>query len=277
MNLNKKILFFFIVLICFKCNCKKNNIKQEIIDKINPNEPTLIWNTDLSKLNGGDFFSAYPLVYKNLVIYTTFNNNVVGDAKVFALNKETGEIVWQWNNTKSNIGIIANNMFVINNILVFAVGSFKDFTDQIVALDLLTGKTIWHNIYEHDRYVYNDFIIGINNNFYHFRTGGGGENKYDLYKTDATTGVSTLIKSFENNGVKLYIAHSAIKKFTDKLNNQYLIFGITKSQSNTDYDTVKEYTLCNYSITKDSFIYIKNLTEFGKIKTNQLLSAVNEN
>ena len=270
---------YVLLLIFFNCTCTKiTTTLPQKVNNTNPNEPTLLWHTDLSNLNGGDFFSANPVIYQNLVIFSTFNNNVLGEAKIFALNKETGELVWKWENSKSKTGIIPKNMYIINNILLVAITNiFQEHTSQIVAIDITSGKTIWHNLYEHNRFVYDVFVTGLNNNFFHFRTGGGDEKKYELYKTDANTGISTLIKTFENDGTRLAISLLSILKYTDELNKQYLIFGITKYESNTSYDSIKDYVLCNYSITNDSFLYIKNINEFSKFQSNQIVTAVNEN
>lgn len=93
---------------------------------------TLLWS------NGGidGFVETIPLIYKGMLIFGTWNNHL------YALDTETGDTRWVWNNGYSNRMLSpAACVPVAVRDRVFVVAPDR----KMACLDALTGKLIWHS------------------------------------------------------------------------------------------------------------------------------------
>ena len=93
---------------------------------------TLLWST--GGIDG--FVETIPLIYRNMLIFGTWNNHL------YALDTETGEIVWEWYSGYSNRMLSpAACVPVAADGRVFVVSPDRKMT----CLDALSGKLIWQS------------------------------------------------------------------------------------------------------------------------------------
>ncbi len=92
----------------------------------------ILWSN--SMIDG--FVETIPLIYKGMLIFGTWNNHL------YALDTETGEIKWDWNNGYTNRMLSpAACVPVATGGRVFIVAPDR----KMASLDALTGKVIWHS------------------------------------------------------------------------------------------------------------------------------------
>ncbi|MDI9338745.1 MAG: PQQ-binding-like beta-propeller repeat protein [Alphaproteobacteria bacterium] len=140
----KQLSVIFILFLNLYCD---KNIKT------NPHAPTLLWQ---SSFNNGLSYSIIPVVYNDIVVYSTYDGS---DAKfkLVAFNKLTGEKKWEWSNTKYLSGyFIAGFYHLYKNILYL---KYVANTDQILIIDLNTGMQI-QNVVLPPTYNSDDLIVG---------------------------------------------------------------------------------------------------------------------
>ena len=137
---------FLIFILFLNLHCDKNI-------NTSPHAPTLLWQ---SSFNNGLSYSIIPVVYKDIVVYSTYDGS---DAKfkLVAFNKLTGEKKWEWRNTLSNYGYFISSTtekpIVYKNILYLRyIGNYN----QILKIDLNTGLSLNNNTLAA---TYNKFIV----------------------------------------------------------------------------------------------------------------------
>jgi rhamnogalacturonyl hydrolase YesR/outer membrane protein assembly factor BamB/predicted phosphodiesterase len=93
---------------------------------------SMIWSND--QIDG--FVETIPLVYKGMLIFGTWNNHL------YAVNTETGKIIWDWHNGYTNRMLSpAACVPVAVNDRVFVVAPDRMMT----CINAVTGETIWHS------------------------------------------------------------------------------------------------------------------------------------
>ena len=255
-NMKKYKNYCFILLLILSCSCKKK--EPTIIEtNINSDLPQLIWNKDLTQYNDGqDFFSFAPVIYKNLIIYSSALYDGK-NPKIFALNKETGELVWQWTNEKSTFGAPFEPPYIYNNIFVVTLHTFAANKSQLIALDLETGKTIWHNFYENNNAV--SSRIHGNKEFIYTFIYYDNEYKTDFVEININTGNSTLIKTITNNGFFNQTRGRIMYQLGDK---KIIVFAFINFPDYNYGRIVKGYDIYNFDVIEKKFRYIKPINYF---------------
>ena len=269
-NMKKYKNYCFILLLILSCTCKKK--EPTIIEtNINSNLPQLIWNKDLTQYNDGqDFFSFTPIIYKNLIIYSssrTGNKN----AKIYTLNKETGELVWQWTNEKSTFGAPFAPPYIYDNILIVPLITFELNQTQLIAIDLKIGKTIWHKFYT-DGYELSSKIFGYKENVFTL-INYVNEYKYDFVEINIYTGQNKLIKTITNNGIHFSTRDIKVYQTENKINIVFSVLNYLNSQ----FNQVKDYDLYNFDLIEKKFNYIKKIDYFNINDTYQEISHADSN
>lgn len=83
---------------------------------------------------GANIYMTSPLVYNGMIYIASVDENLQGYAHIFALNGQTGELIWKYQ-TRNSI----KNTIVIDNDLVLA----QDAQGYLYAVDAHNGKLIW--------------------------------------------------------------------------------------------------------------------------------------
>ncbi|MGL5352723.1 MAG: PQQ-binding-like beta-propeller repeat protein, partial [Clostridium sp.] len=95
-----------------------------------------------------DYHSASPIIYKDLVIFTSKSGTIYG------LNKADGKVKWQY--TGEGTSEVRTTPSIQDNIMVFV-----DIKGNCYAMDLETQKTIWTKSigvdYIHEAFSYNGY------------------------------------------------------------------------------------------------------------------------
>lgn len=115
-------------------------------------------------------FNRRPVMYQNIMI-------VNPDEILYGIDKHTGDIIWQRSDFKNNgDGVFT---YQIYNEVLYAVNELG-LTDRVMALDPLTGKTIWEDLGRGNSAHSLHFL----NNVMYFTSRGDGE----LYAYDTENG-----------------------------------------------------------------------------------------
>ena len=100
--------------------------------KLDANNGKIIWEFDALK---GPVVST-PLLYKDLIIFGAW------DTFLYALNKDTGNLVWKWTNGSANrMYSPAMVIPVAHNDVIYIVAPDR----YLSAIDYHTGKTLWRS------------------------------------------------------------------------------------------------------------------------------------
>lgn len=113
-------------------------------------------------------FSQRPVMYQNVIA-------VNADAQLFGIDKRTGEVLWHRDEFKEysdgvfTFALYQDRLFVVNKLGV---------TSRVMALDPLTGKTIWEDIGRGNAAHALHFLNGV------MYFGSRGDGKLYAYDTD---------------------------------------------------------------------------------------------
>ena len=196
----------FIIIFILFLNCKKDILKTE---------NDLVWQ---NSFENGLSYSIIPIIYKNLIIYSTFDSTETKH-KLVAFDKKTGVKKWEWHN-KNNGGIFFENYYYLYNekLIITILGSYPK---EIIVINLENGieinsidnfikdKSIWGN------------LVGFENNVFSIYSEGDFVN-CGLYKNNILTGERTEIFKETHNGWKKYLDKICI--YLGKDNLHYLSF-----------------------------------------------------
>jgi outer membrane protein assembly factor BamB len=242
-----------IALVALGC-CKKEQPNANITIET-------IWKAPLS--NGVETSSTNPILYKNLVIYAADDNGDINKSKLIALNKETGQKVWEWKNTSQLSGYIPPNYTYINgNILVFPILG-KPY--QIAAINVEDGTQIWHTTLPEGG---SWQITGINNIVFQIR-GNNDRMKDEIFAADIKTGNWTSIYKATNIDAPIYIR--GIHAYKNSNNRNHLAFLVAKYKDFNFSET--ESTIIKYDIDSNKIVYQKKL-DFLPKKSDPTLDVV---
>jgi polyvinyl alcohol dehydrogenase (cytochrome) len=136
--------------------------------KVDKNTGTLIWKKLISSYTGitGDFARATPAVAGNLLILgnqsgkflgAAFNQPNPQPARVFAVDKNTGNLVWNRQVDPTPLSFVTHSAIVYKNTAFVGVASSEElvaafvppvywqwqFRGSVVALDVTTGRIKW--------------------------------------------------------------------------------------------------------------------------------------
>lgn len=92
--------------------------------------PALAWTKNV----GANLYMTSPLIYKGNVYVASVDENLQGEGAIFALNGQTGDILWRYPVRNS-----IKNTIAIDGGLVFA----QDAQGYLYAVDASTGKLVW--------------------------------------------------------------------------------------------------------------------------------------
>lgn len=113
-------------------------------------------------------FSQRPVMYQDVMI-------VNPDAQLFGIDKHTGEVLWHRDEFKENGDGVST--YAIYQDRLFVVNKFG-FTSRVMALDPLTGKTLWEDIGRGNAAHALHFLNGV------MYFGSRGDGKLYAYDTD---------------------------------------------------------------------------------------------
>lgn len=91
---------------------------------------TLAWTKNV----GANLYMTSPLIYKRNVYVASIDEDLQGKGAIFALNGQTGDILWRYpvrNSIKNTIAIDGGNVYA------------QDAEGYLYAVDAATGKLVW--------------------------------------------------------------------------------------------------------------------------------------
>ncbi|MEO1261608.1 MAG: PQQ-binding-like beta-propeller repeat protein [Bacteroidota bacterium] len=201
-------------------------------------------------------FNLYPIVHEDMAILAS-NCNDSNCLK--AINKYTGKTLWNWIDTNKTLGNAYYNLspYIFSNALILPISR------DLIAIDLATGKTLWHHKKE---YAGESFVDGLGDKVartYYDDT----EKVHKVFLVDIPTGSMREVKRFgtpekgkkfvrtpclsksKNSNDTLCIA-SVIEYMPGKMTKSYLSF----------------WKLPDTSLTQDMKIYRDNKSGYGVTK-----------
>lgn len=215
------------------------------LEQADNSTPKLLWKTPL--LNGKESFSFNPVIYKDWVIYGVKYARLdhFEKPKVVALNKNTGEKAWEWNDAQSDKESYSafDDTYTYQNILVISTGA------SVYAIDMNTGKSLWTTKAPEAG---SPSILGVGDKIYHVRR--NFDKKQDvLLKANIRVGsweaVCTIRKE---NKIALINYYRLINKDEDGKTYLYFTFGY----NNLEY-TDSELHLLKLDTETDSILMDK--------------------
>jgi hypothetical protein len=224
-----------------------------------------VWKVPLS--NGLETNSTHPILYKNIVIYSADDNGSKTKSKLIALNKETGQKVWEWTNTKQETGTIPSYYtYAHENILI---APLLGKTRQVVAINLDNGATLWHTILPEGG---TWKIAGIGNKVFHVR-GNFDRTKDEIFVADVNTGNWQSVYTASNINAPIFI--DGMHTYHGNDNKGYLAFlvGKYKDFSFTEVET----SILKFSVDSNRMVYQKVLNFIDKKNSSSSLLVTNAN
>jgi outer membrane protein assembly factor BamB len=253
-QLNFLSLIFLVVLGC----CKEPQ-------QPNPtNQVETLWKVPLS--NGEETGTTNPILYKNFVVYAANDNGDINKSKLIALNKTTGEKVWEWKNSHQNIGYVPRiYTYQKDNVLIIPIlGRIY----QIAAINLDNGQELWHKTLPEGG---SWQITGIDNLVFQIR-GNFDRMKDEIFVADIQTGNWQPIFAATNSNAPIYVNGIFAYRGTD--NRRYLSFLVGKYKDFQFSET--ESTIYKYDIDSSKIVYQKKLDYLRKT-SNPFLLQITQN
>ncbi len=129
--------------------------------KLRRSDGSLVWKASIGDYTGlpGDFSRNSPVLWENLVIVGDMGGIAGIGAKVLALDRETGALVWMKQVETHPFGIVTQSPLVHNGVLYVGISSFEpqvatfpgypccSFRGSLMALDAATGATLWRTYF----------------------------------------------------------------------------------------------------------------------------------
>jgi outer membrane protein assembly factor BamB len=217
-----------------------------------PKLPETRWKVPLS--NGEETGSINPVLYKNLVIYTANDNGDINKSKLIALDKETGQRIWEWKNSNQAAGYITlSNTYLHDNVLVLPI---LGNPYQIVGINLDNGQLIWHTILPEAG---SWQIAGMDHFVFHIR-GNLDRMKDEIFVADVSTGHWQSVYAASNINAPVFINGMFAYKAND--NKKYLTFLVGKYKDFSFSEGIS--TIFKYNIDSSIMVYQKVLTFLSK-------------
>jgi outer membrane protein assembly factor BamB len=222
--------------------------------------PETLWKVPLS--NGEETSSMSPVVYKNLVIYTADDGDI-NKSKVIALDKVTGQKIWEWRNNNESLGYITlSNGYLYQSVLVLPI---LGRPYQMVAINLDNGTQLWHQTATE---AVSWQMVGAGKLVFYIR-GNLDRMKDEIFMADVHTGNWQSLYAASNVNAPIYIQGMHTYKADDGAN--YLTFLVAKYKDFQFSET--ESTIFKYSIDSSKMVYQKKLS-FLSPKSQPFLEAV---
>ncbi|MDZ7880437.1 MAG: PQQ-binding-like beta-propeller repeat protein [Saprospiraceae bacterium] len=244
----------FILLVVLGC-CKEPQQPKTT------NQVEMLWKIPLS--SGEETGSTNPILYKDFIVYAANDNGDINKSKLIALNKATGEKVWQWKNIHQNVGYVPRiHTYQKDNILIVPIlGRIY----QIAAINLDNGQEIWHyTLPEGGSWR----ITGIDNFIFQIR-GNFDRMKEEIFVADIRTGVWKSIYTASNVNAPIYI--QGMHTYRNLSNTKYLAFLVAKYKDFSFTET--ESTIYKYDIDSSKVVSQRKL-DFLKKNANPVLEIV---
>ena len=240
---NSVVLCYLIV--CFSLGCCK-----EQQPNTNSLTPEVIWKTSFGN---GLTSSMYPVINKNLVIYSAYDSSN-SKHKFVAFNKETGIKVWEWKNSNQPTGYLGvQQQYVKDNILVMPL-SGRPY--QVVAVNLDNGSQLWHTTLPEGGSFQ---MVGVDDKVFHIRS-NYDRMKEEIFVTDIRTGNWQSVYAASNTNAPIFIR--GMHCYMNKDGKNYLAFLVNKY---TDFNFKEsEFTLFKYSVDSSKMVSQKVLSFIKK-------------
>lgn len=157
---------------------------------LNANDGRKIWSyntgdSSIDTIDGYDFYSPSPTIYKNLIIYQHKNGTI------YAINKDNGSLAWKYKDSECS-EVIASPVIKDNLIL------FADIKGNCFVMNLDNQSIVWKNSIGssivHSVYVYNDlaYFCGRDKKLVAFNLKDGSE-KWKYTDADGSWITSNII------------------------------------------------------------------------------------
>jgi outer membrane protein assembly factor BamB len=225
-----------------------------------------VWKVPLS--NGLETNSTNPILYKNVVIYSADDNGSKTKSKLVALNKETGQKVWEWTNTKQETGTIPSYYtYSYENILIVPL---LGQTRQVVAINMDNGTTLWHTILPEGGTFK---IAGIGDKVFHVR-GNFDRTKDEIFVSDVRTGNWQSVYAASNTDAPIFILFS-IYTYKGSNGRNNLAFLVNKYKDFSFQES--EFTIFKYDVDSNKMVYQKKLDFISKNNSSPALLVTNAN
>jgi outer membrane protein assembly factor BamB len=251
-----RITYFLYLIVFLMSGCCKD--KQPDMNTIE-----MVWKVPLS--NGVETTSTCPILYKNIVIYSADDNGDKAKSKLIALNKETGQKVWEWTNTKTTTGIIPSYYTYANeNILIVPL---LGQTRQVVAVNMDNGTTLWHTVLPEGG---TWKIAGFGNKVFHVR-GNFDRMKDEIFVADVNTGNWQSVYVASNINAPIFIDGMHTYKGND--NKSYLAFLVGKYKDFSFKEV--ETSIFKFSVDSNKMVYQKILNFIDKTNSSSSLLVTN--
>lgn len=129
--------------------------------KLRRDDGSLVWKTSIGDLTGlpGDFTRNSPTLWRNLVIVGDMGGIAAIGAKLLALDRGTGELVWMTQIDDHPAAIVTLSPVVHRGIVYAGISSNEpnfstdpsypccSFRGSVVALDAATGEILWRTYF----------------------------------------------------------------------------------------------------------------------------------
>ena len=73
---------------------------------------------------GANIYMTSPLVYNGMIYVASVDENLQGDAHIYALNGQTGELLWKYQTRNSIKNTIAIYLFICISIIITDIIDF---------------------------------------------------------------------------------------------------------------------------------------------------------
>ncbi len=239
--------------------CKKPQFEPTPLPTYGSPKPTIIWKQLLSEDSSYNS-SIDPLLFGDLII-TSAENSGGGNEKILAFNKETGDLVWSWDDYLSGVSqsLKRHQSIIIDNSLI--VTSFYDN----YSINIESGVTNWGT---NDLSAGGPRISNFNNTIFHTRMYGSSPHRdsSDIMMCDYLTG--NWQKLFTINNVDNFSPHIEPPAGYINQDGETLLIFQNRGGVITSYFDDRVDLYC-YNVDQDSIVWLKeDFTPSGSSNVN---------
>jgi len=135
--------------------------------KVDRASGAVIWSQQIAAYTGvsGNFARTTPAIYDNLLIFGDQGGRVSAGARMMAVDKNTGELVWMTKVDEHFAAIITQSAVVFGGRVIVGVSSFEEFyaavipgyecctfRGSVLSLNANTGEIVWQTFTAPDGY-----------------------------------------------------------------------------------------------------------------------------